>query len=134
MTRNGAQLVWESLVHEGIDVVSGIPGGSVIPLYHLLCDYPIRLVLMRHEQAVVHAADGYARVTGWVGVCRVTSWPGATKLVTGLATIPLARGYELVHVTSPQFPSNSHPSGSSPSSVEPTSTLSLPTNLLDLTD
>jgi acetolactate synthase-1/2/3 large subunit len=84
--RNGAQLVWESLVREGIDVAFGIPGGAVIPLYHFLRDYPIRLVLTRHEQAAIHAADGYARVTGRVGVCLVTSGPGATNLVTGLAT------------------------------------------------
>jgi thiamine pyrophosphate-dependent acetolactate synthase large subunit-like protein len=84
--QNGAQVVWESLVREGIDVVFGIPGGAVIPLYHFLCDYPIRFVLMRHEQAAIHAADGYARVTGRVGVCLVTSGPGATNTVTGLAT------------------------------------------------
>ncbi len=86
MIRNGAQVVWESLVREGVDVVFGIPGGAVIPLYHFLCDYPIRLVLMRHEKAAVHAAHGYARVSGQVGVCVVTSGPGATNLVTGLAT------------------------------------------------
>jgi acetolactate synthase-1/2/3 large subunit len=73
-------------VREGIDVVFGIPGGAVIPLYHFLRDYPIRLVLMRHEQAAIHSADGYARVTGRVGVCMITSGPGATNLVTGLAT------------------------------------------------
>jgi len=84
--RNGAQVVWESLVREGIDVVFGIPGGAAIPLHHFLGVYPIRLVLMRHEQAAVHAADGYARVTGRVGVCLVTPGPGATNLVTGLAT------------------------------------------------
>jgi thiamine pyrophosphate-dependent acetolactate synthase large subunit-like protein len=78
------------LVREGIEVVFGIPGGSVIPLYHYLCDYPIRLVLMRHEQAAIHAADGYARVTRRVGVCLVTSGPGATNLVTGLATAKAA--------------------------------------------
>jgi hypothetical protein len=88
--RNGAQVVWESLVREGIDVIFGIPGGAVIPLYQFLCDYPICLIFMRHEQAAIHAADGYARVSGRVGVCLVTSGPGATNLVMGSAT---ARGF-----------------------------------------
>jgi len=82
----GAQAVWESLVREGVEVVFGISGGAVIHLYHALPDYPIHHVLMRHEQAAAHAADGYARATGKVGVCMATSGPGATNLVTGLAT------------------------------------------------
>jgi thiamine pyrophosphate-dependent acetolactate synthase large subunit-like protein len=83
---DGASVAWTSLVHEGTEVVFGIPGGTVIPLYHVMPDYPVRHVLVRHEQAAVHAADGYARATGNVGVCLVTSGPGATNLITGLAT------------------------------------------------
>jgi acetolactate synthase-1/2/3 large subunit len=86
MKRTGAQMVWESLVHEGVDTVFGISGGAVIHLYHALPDYPIHHVLVRHEQGAAHAADGYARATGKVGVCMATSGPGATNLVTGLAT------------------------------------------------
>jgi acetolactate synthase-1/2/3 large subunit len=86
MRLTGAQVVWESLVREGVDTVFGISGGAVIHLYHALPDYPIHHVLMRHEQAAAHAADGYARATGRVGVCVATSGPGATNLVTGLAT------------------------------------------------
>ncbi|MDH7487361.1 MAG: biosynthetic-type acetolactate synthase large subunit [Anaerolineae bacterium] len=86
MRLTGAQAVWESLVREGVTTVFGISGGAVIHLYHALPDYPIHHVLMRHEQAAAHAADGYARATGRVGVCMATSGPGATNLVTGLAT------------------------------------------------
>ena len=86
MKLTGAQMVWESLVREGVTTVFGISGGAVIHLYHALPDYPIHHVLMRHEQAAAHAADGYARATGRVGVCMATSGPGATNLVTGLAT------------------------------------------------
>ena len=86
MKLTGAQAVWESLVREGVETVFGISGGAVIHLYHALTEYPIHHVLMRHEQAAAHAADGYARATGKVGVCIATSGPGATNLVTGLAT------------------------------------------------
>jgi acetolactate synthase-1/2/3 large subunit len=86
MKLTGAQIVWESLVREGVDTIFGISGGAVIHLYHALPDYPIHHVLMRHEQAAAHAADGYARATGKVGACIATSGPGATNLVTGLAT------------------------------------------------
>lgn len=86
MKLTGAQAVWESLVREGVDTVFGISGGAVIHLYHALPDYPIHHVLTRHEQGAAHAADGYARATGKVGVCMATSGPGATNLVTGLAT------------------------------------------------
>ena len=86
MNLSGAQAICESLVQENIDVVFGIPGGGVIHLYHALPEYPIRHVLMRHEQAAIHAADAYARCTGRVGVCVVTSGPGATNLLTGLIT------------------------------------------------
>jgi acetolactate synthase I/II/III large subunit len=86
MKLTGAQAIWESLVREGVDVAFGISGGAVIHLYHALPEYPIHHVLTRHEQAAAHAADGYARATGRVGVCVATSGPGATNLVTGLAT------------------------------------------------
>jgi len=86
MKLSGAHIVWESLVREGVEVVFGISGGAVIHLYHALPEYPIHHVLMRHEQAAAHAADGYARATGKVGVCLATSGPGATNLVTGIAT------------------------------------------------
>ncbi|NLD42173.1 MAG: biosynthetic-type acetolactate synthase large subunit [Chloroflexi bacterium] len=86
MKMNGAQILWECLVRECVDTLFGITGGKVIALYHELPNYPIRHVTMRHEQAAAHAADGYARATGKVGVCLATSGPGATNLVTGIAT------------------------------------------------
>ncbi len=86
MKLTGAQVLWESMVREGVDTIFGISGGTVIHLYHALPDYPIHHVLTRHEQGAAHAADGYARATGKVGVCIATSGPGATNLVTGLAT------------------------------------------------
>jgi len=86
MRLNGAQIVCESLVREGVEVIFGYPGGSVINLYDALPNYSLRHVLVRHEQAAAHAADGYARATGKVGVCFATSGPGATNLVTGIAT------------------------------------------------
>ena len=87
MKRTGAQIVFESLLKEGIDVVFGLPGGAILPIYQTLPEYPgIRHILVRHEQCAAHAADGYARATGKVGVCFATSGPGATNLVTGLAT------------------------------------------------
>jgi len=82
---NGAQILWESLLRENVEVLFGITGGKVIPLYHELANYPIRYVTVRHEQAAAHAADGYARASGKVGVCVATSGPGATNLVTGIA-------------------------------------------------
>ena len=69
MKRTGAQIVCESLLKEGVDTLFGYPGGAVIQLYDTLIDYPLRHILVRHEQAAVHAADGYARATGDVGVC-----------------------------------------------------------------
>ncbi|MFH1092875.1 MAG: biosynthetic-type acetolactate synthase large subunit [Candidatus Omnitrophota bacterium] len=86
MKKNGAQIIVESLLQEGVSVIFGYPGGSVLPLTDVLYDAPINFVLVRHEQAAAHAADGYARATGKVGVCMATSGPGATNLVTGLAT------------------------------------------------
>jgi acetolactate synthase-1/2/3 large subunit len=82
----GAQVVCESLVREGVEVIFGYPGGAVIPIYDALPDHPLRHILVRHEQGAAHAADGYARATGKVGVCFATSGPGATNLVTGIAT------------------------------------------------
>jgi acetolactate synthase-1/2/3 large subunit len=85
MRRTGAQIVWESLIREGVEVVFGYPGGAIMPVYDALLDYPIHHVLVRHEENAAFAADGYARASGKVGVCMATSGPGATNLVTGLA-------------------------------------------------
>lgn len=82
----GAQMIIQSLIDEGVEYIFGFPGGAVIPIYDVLYDAPIKHILTRHEQGAAHAADGYARVTGRVGVCLATSGPGATNLVTGLAT------------------------------------------------
>ncbi len=83
----GAQMVCESLIREGVDVVFGIPGGATLSLYDAMPQYPgIRHILCRHEQGAAHAADGYARVTGRPGVAFATSGPGATNLVTGIAS------------------------------------------------
>ncbi len=88
-TLSGAQIIWESLVREGVDVVFGYPGGAIMPAYDAMIQYPIHHVLTRHEQGASHMADGYARACGKVGVCVATSGPGATNLVTGLATAML---------------------------------------------
>ncbi len=85
MERTGAQIVWETILREGVDVVFGYPGGAILPTYDAMPDYPVRHVLVRHEQAAAHMAEGWARATGKVGVCMTTSGPGATNLVTGLA-------------------------------------------------
>jgi len=83
----GAKMVVEALKREGVNVVFGFPGGAVIDIYDALDQEPsIKHVLVRHEQGATHAADGYARATGRVGVCLVTSGPGATNTVTGIAT------------------------------------------------
>ncbi|MDD4782622.1 MAG: biosynthetic-type acetolactate synthase large subunit [Syntrophaceticus sp.] len=82
----GAEVIVKSLEQEGVEVVFGYPGGAVIPLYDKLYDSPLKHVLVRHEQAAAHAADGYARATGKTGVVIATSGPGATNLVTGIAT------------------------------------------------
>ena len=86
--KTGGQIIWESLIHEGVDVVFGLPGGAILPTYDDLYkyDYPIHHVLVTHEQGAAHMADGYARATGKTGVCIATSGPGATNLITGLAT------------------------------------------------
>jgi acetolactate synthase I/II/III large subunit len=81
----GAQAVLESLKREGVDVVFGLPGGVLLPLYDAIYQSDLRHILVRHEQGAAHMADGYARATGKVGVCIATSGPGATNLVTGIA-------------------------------------------------
>ncbi|MCA9676853.1 MAG: biosynthetic-type acetolactate synthase large subunit [Kofleriaceae bacterium] len=85
----GSQLIWETLVAEGVDVVFGYPGGAIMPAYDAMPGYPIRHVLVRHEQGAAHMADGYARASGRVGVAIATSGPGATNLVTGIANAML---------------------------------------------
>src|SRR5687767_6261405 len=85
-TRTGAQIIWDCLVHEGVTTVFGYPGGAILPAYDAMLEYPIRHVLVRHEQGATHMADGYARASGQVGVAIATSGPGATNLVTGIAT------------------------------------------------
>ena len=86
MKLTGAQILIECLKNEGVEVIFGFPGGVVIDIFDELMKSPIRHVLVRHEQGAVHAADGYARVTGKVGVVLVTSGPGATNTVTGIAS------------------------------------------------
>ena len=81
----GAEILIESLKREGVEVMFGYPGGSVLPIFDKLYDADIRFILTRHEQGAAHAADGYARATGKVGVCLATSGPGATNLTTGIA-------------------------------------------------
>src|SRR5579872_1185362 len=85
----GAEILWATLEGEGVDVVFGYPGGAILPAYDALRKFPIRDVLVRHEQGASHMADGYARASGKVGVCIATSGPGATNLVTGIATAML---------------------------------------------
>jgi acetolactate synthase-1/2/3 large subunit len=86
MEMTGSQILMQVLLAEGVDTIFGFPGGAVIDIYDELCKTEIRHVLVRHEQGAVHAADGYARASGRVGVCLVTSGPGATNTVTGIAT------------------------------------------------
>ena len=86
-TITGSEAVIRSLIEEGVDTIFGYPGGAIMPVYDALYDYRHKLkhVLTRHEQGAVHAAQGYARVSGKVGVCIATSGPGATNLITGIA-------------------------------------------------
>jgi acetolactate synthase I/II/III large subunit len=86
-TRTGAQIMCEALIRQGVDLIFGIPGGAIMPFYHALPEYrdQLRHVLCRHEQGAGHAAEGYARASGRVGVCVATSGPGATNLVTPIA-------------------------------------------------
>src|SRR5579863_5709766 len=85
----GAEIIWATLVGEGVDTVFGYPGGTILPAYDALRKFPVRHVLVRHEQGAAHMADGYARATGKVGVAIATSGPGSTNLVTGIATAML---------------------------------------------
>ncbi|MGH9560535.1 MAG: thiamine pyrophosphate-binding protein, partial [Terracidiphilus sp.] len=82
----GSEILWATLVGEGVTEVFGYPGGAILPAYDALRKFPIRHVLVRHEQGAAHMADGYARASGKVGVCMATSGPGATNLVTGICT------------------------------------------------
>jgi len=86
LSRTGAQILVDTLVDEGVKHIFGIPGGVVIPLFDVLYDSPIDVILTRHEQGAGHAADGFARASGKVGVCVATSGPGACNLVTAIAT------------------------------------------------
>ncbi|MDD3894048.1 MAG: biosynthetic-type acetolactate synthase large subunit [Syntrophomonadaceae bacterium] len=86
MKLKGAEILLECLKEEGVDTIFGYPGGQILPVYDALYSSDIRHILVRHEQGAAHAADGYARATGKVGVCVSTSGPGATNLVTGIAT------------------------------------------------
>jgi acetolactate synthase-1/2/3 large subunit len=87
LKKSGAEIIVDALINEKVDVLFGYPGGVVIPIFDVLYDEKkIEVILTRHEQAAAHAADGYARATGKVGVCLATSGPGATNLVTGIAT------------------------------------------------
>ena len=87
----GAEIIWECIIREGVDVVFGYPGGAILPAYDALNNYrdKIHHVLVRHEQGATHMADGYAQASGKVGVAMATSGPGATNMVTGLATAKL---------------------------------------------
>ena len=87
--RTGAQIIWEALVREGVSTVFGYPGGAILPAYDAMLEYPLRHILVRHEQGATHMADGYARASGDVGVAVATSGPGATNMVTGIATAML---------------------------------------------
>jgi len=82
----GSEIMWATLVGEGVETVFGYPGGAILPAYDALRKFPIHHVLVRHEQGAAHMADGFARASGKVGVCIATSGPGATNLVTGIAT------------------------------------------------
>ena len=84
--RSGSQVVVDALVQAGVDLAFGYPGGAIMPLYDVLLGSGVRHILSRHEQSAIHAADGYARSSGRLGVCIATSGPGATNLVTGICT------------------------------------------------
>ena len=86
MSRSGAQILVDTLIDEGVEHIFGIPGGVVIPVFDVLYDSPLHVILTRHEQGAGHAADGFARAGGKVGVCIATSGPGATNLTTAIAT------------------------------------------------
>jgi acetolactate synthase I/II/III large subunit len=103
-TMTGAEIIWDALVRQGVEVVFGYPGGAIMPAYDALPGSPIRHILVRHEQGAAHMADGFARASGRVGVCVATSGPGATNLVTGIANA-MMDSIPIVCVTG-QVPSN----------------------------
>src|ERR1700752_2621567 len=84
--KTGAQILWDCLVREGVTEVFVYPGAPILPAYDAMLEFPIRHILVRHEQGDTHMADGYARASGRVGVAVATSGPGATNMVTGIAT------------------------------------------------
>src|SRR5260221_13390493 len=84
--RTGAQILWEALVREGVNTVFGYPGGAILPAYDAMLGYPVRHILVRHEQGATHMADGYARASGQVAVAIATSGPGGSNMLTGIAT------------------------------------------------
>src|SRR5436305_10686294 len=86
MKQTGAQILWECLVREGVTDVFGYPGGAILPAYDAMLAYPIRHILVRHEQGATHMADSFAPASGRVGVAIATSGPGPTHMVTGTAT------------------------------------------------
>ncbi len=86
MKLTGAEIFWECMIREGVELAFGYPGGAIMPVHDAMLKYPVHHVLVRHEQGAAHAADGYARASGKVGVALATSGPGATNLVTGIAT------------------------------------------------
>ena len=90
---SGSYALIESLLNEGVDTIFGYPGGAIIPVFDALYDYyeRIRYILTRHEQGATHAAQGYARVSGKVGVCIVTSGPAATNAITGIGDAMIDR-------------------------------------------
>ena len=102
MQLNGAEIVIECLKEQGVDTVFGYPGGAILNVYDELYKHrdEIRHILTSHEQGAAHAADGYARATGKVGVCLATSGPGATNLVTGIATAYILYRLLQLHVMS----------------------------------
>ena len=108
MKLTGAQILWESLVREGVTDVFGYPGGAILPAYDAMLDYPIRHVLVRHEQGATHMADGYARASGKVGVAIATSGPGATNMVTGIATAMMDSLADRLHHRSGRQPADWH--------------------------
>src|SRR5438477_11453673 len=92
---SGAAILCRALVDAGVEVIFGYPGGAIMPFYHALPDHPrLRHILVRHEQAAAHAADGYARASGRVGVCVATSGTGAMNLGPGLAAAPLVTTHD----------------------------------------
>ena len=86
MKKTGADILMECLIREGVDTIFGYPGGAIMPVHDAMLRYPVHHILTRHEQGAAHAADGYARASGKVGVAIATSGPGATNLVTGIVT------------------------------------------------